>query len=192
MTRVVRCPHCLCVVRAQANERCRCPSCGGYFCLPNPGRTMPSPRRGLYSIPRGNQRWREGEARARRELRYDAPIQGFARSRSTLERRNPAVESRRKLERGTVGEPSLYPRDPEWEIIDGHRDYQLIIDFPYHRDKDTAVESEDGVLAIRSLKEDAPPRYHLEFALPPEVVEESLRWVFNNGSLILHFDKEKG
>lgn len=89
-------------------------------------------------------------------------------------------------------EPSSYPKDPEWEIIDGNLDYQLIIDFPYHRDQEIAVETEDGILAIRSLKEDAPPRYHIEFALPPEVVEESLSWVFNNGALILHFDKKKG
>lgn len=106
--------------------------------------------------------------------------------------RNLAIESGRKFERGTIGEPSLYPKGPEWEIIDGNRDYQLIIDFPYHRDQEVAVESEDGVLAIRSLKEDAPPRYHIEFALAPEVVEESLRWVFNNGALILHFDKRRG
>jgi HSP20 family molecular chaperone IbpA len=89
-----------------------------------------------------------------------------------------------------IGEPSLYPKDPEWEIIDGSRDYQLVIDFPYHRDREIAVETEDGVLAIRSLKEDAPSRYHIEFALPSEVVEESLRWIFNNGALILHFDKK--
>ncbi|MCJ7668125.1 MAG: Hsp20/alpha crystallin family protein [Anaerolineae bacterium] len=126
-------------------------------------------------------------------------LQGLAYSSQALERRNPTIpglastgtgESRREFEQGTIGEPSLYPKDPEWEIIDGNRDYQLIIDFPYHRDREIAVETEDGVLAIRSLKEDAPSRYHVEFALPPEVVEESLRWIFNNGALILHFDKK--
>ena len=99
---------------------------------------------------------------------------------------------RREFEGEAIVEPSSYPKDPEWEIIDGNPDYQLIIDFPYHRDQEIAVESEDGILAIRSLKEDAPPRYHIEFALPPEVVEESLRRLFNNGALILHFDKKKG
>lgn len=136
---------------------------------------------------------------ARSGVGYGPMLQGLAYSSQALERRNPTIpglastgtgESRREFEQGTIGEPSLYPKDPEWEIIDGNRDYQLIIDFPYHRDREIAVETEDGVLAIRSLKEDAPSRYHVEFALPPEVVEESLRWIFNNGALILHFDKK--
>ncbi len=87
-------------------------------------------------------------------------------------------------------EPSSYPKEPEWEIIDGNCDYQLIIDFPYHRDKDIVVETEDGILAVRTLKEDAPPRYHIEFALPPEVIEESLRRAFNNGLLVLRLEKK--
>jgi len=199
MTRVVRCPHCLCVVRAQVDERCRCPSCGQYFIVSNPGRSILGSRRSLSSIPRGNQRSREGVGWARSGVGYGPILQGLAYSSQALERRNPTIpglastgtgESRREFEQGTIGEPSLYPKDPEWEIIDGNRDYQLIIDFPYHRDREIAVETEDGVLAIRSLKEDAPSRYHVEFALPPEVVEESLRWIFNNGALILHFDKK--
>jgi HSP20 family molecular chaperone IbpA len=130
---------------------------------------------------------------------FGSTLQGSARSwralwptsyQDGLERRNLTIP--RESAGGMIGEPSLYPKDPEWEIIDDNRDYQLIIDFPYHRDREIAVESEDGVLAIRSLKEDAPPRYHIEFDLPQEVVEESLKWVFNNGALILHFDKKKG
>lgn len=225
MTRVVRCPHCLSVVRAQVNERCRCPLCGGYFFVPNSGRAMlgpwpviprpcrvrdrarqDRPRRTLSSIPPGNRNSRGGVTRARGGMGCDAILQGSLASRALARpgTRAPGLastrtgESRREIERGlpqgvpgrgTIGEPSLYPKDPEWEIIDGNPDYQLIVDFPYHRDREIAVGTEDGILAIRSLKEDAPPRYHIEFALPPEVVEESLRWVFNNGSLILRFDK---
>jgi len=41
-------------------------------------------------------------------------------------------------------------------------------------------------LAVRTLKEGAPTRYNIEFALSPEVIEESLRRAFNNGLLVLH------
>ncbi|GEM_PF-4816932 len=214
MTRVVRCPHCLSVVRAQVNKRSRCPSCGGYFFVPNSARATLAPRRSVSSIPRlprylparpgttwargrgGNQRSREEVARVRGEVGYGLILQrslaSTRRGKAWSAKESDHAVGRREYERGTIGEPSLYPKDPKWEIIDGNPDYQLIIDFPYHRDQEIAVETEDGILAIRSLKEDAPPRYQIEFALPPEVVEESLNWVFNNGALILHFDKKKG
>ncbi len=199
MTRAVRCPHCLSVVRAQINERCRCPSCGGYFFVANPSRALLGPCRNLYSIPRGNQRPRRGMARTRSGVGYGPILQGpgyqdgLGRWNSIISGAWPATCQGRPgvPGRGTIIEPSLYPKEPEWEIIDGNPDYQLIIDFPYHRDQEIAVETEGGILAIRSLKEDAPPRYHIEFALPPEVVEKSLSRVFNNGSLILRFDKKE-
>ena len=174
MTRVVRCPHCLCVVRAQVDERCRCPSCGQYFIVSNPGRSILGSRRSLSSIPRGNQRSREGVGWARSGVGYGPIFQGLAYSSQALERRNPIIpgpwpvtrqdrlastgtgESRREFEQGTIGEPSLYPKDPEWEIIDGSRDYQLIIDFPYHRDREIAVETEDGSWQSGVLKRMLP------------------------------------
>ncbi len=206
MTRVVRCPHCLSVVRAQVKGRCRCPSCGGYFFVPWPAIPRPCrvwdracqdrPRRALSSIPPGNRKSREEVARVRNGVGYGLVLQRSLattrRGKSWSAKESDHPVGKRGYERGTIGEPSLYPRNPAWEIIDGSPDYQLIIDFPYHRDQEIAVESEGGILAIRSLKEDAPPRYHIEFALPPEVVEESLRRVFNNGALTLYFDKKKG
>ena len=199
MTRVVRCPHCLSVLRAQVNARCRCPSCGGYLLVRNPSRAILGP---WPVIPR--------PCRVRDRARQDRPrksvssIPRLSRYLSAPERlpqgvpgrggspEGQATWARGQAGGGTIIEPSSYPKDPGWEIIDANSDYQLIIDFPYHRDQEIAVETEDGILAIRSLKEDAPSRYHIEFALPPEVVEESLRCVFNNGALILHFDKKKG
>lgn len=89
----------------------------------------------------------------------------------------------------TIYKGRRYLREAMADVFDELESFYVIIDLPYHTEEDFHHEVDDGSLVVKSTL--FAFNYMESFALPENVLVNSMQASFNNSILIIDFRKRR-
>jgi len=151
-------------------DRIKCPNCGR-------------------EVPITGGKPKSGSLRSADPIRFrTGSVRRYGQDKpDTWETPAPIRRPGRKTVRQSVGR---FPLEPDFDIFHSQKNYQIIINLPYHKDlEDVRCEVINSTLVVKSLKDGFD--FLQKFSLPEGILPASLKTSLKNAVLDIHFKKTK-